>query len=186
MISLKKNSPQSGKICETRINHAKMKEDGACAVINDRDELKAPLSERSQEHAHPQNADDGTRASAYHQEKEVAAMKDSETTNCEAAETQDRFWFVLNVEERIAKIDFKLIEEAFGHLNISAEQEREIMTTLYLLMAGVVDFGFGLAPSQEVCGKLDAFHEVCGTDSQDVVRSDKDTLTETFNTYAAE
>lgn len=113
-------------------------------------------------------------------------MNESETTITDTAETQDRFWFVLNVEERIAKIDFALIEEAFGHLDISAEQEREIMTTLYLLMAGVVDFGFGLAPSQEVCGKLEAFHEVCGTDSQDVVRSDKDTLTETFNTYAAE
>lgn len=113
-------------------------------------------------------------------------MNESETTIIDTSETQDRFWFVLNVEERIAEIDLALIEEALGHLDISAEQERKILTTLYLLMAGVVDFGFGLAPSQEVCGKLEAFHEVCGTDSQDVARSDKDTLTETFNTCAAE
>ncbi|TYB83482.1 hypothetical protein [Maritimibacter fusiformis] len=186
MKRINKNSPETRRICEDRINYAKLKKDGAIAASEVRTEEQAPVSEVSHEHAHPLHADDGTRAPAYHQEKEDAAMNESETRVTDTAETQDRFWFVLNVEERIAKIDYALIGETFSHLNISAEQEREIMTTLYLLMAGVVDFGFGLAPSQEVCGKLEAFHEVCATDSPDVVRSDKDTLTETFNTCAAE
>ncbi len=62
-----------------------------------------------------------------------------------AEEIQHPFAVELNIEKYISQVeDFDLTEQ----------QKREFLETLWAIMISFVDLGFGIHPVQEVCGKL--------------------------------
>lgn len=174
------------EICEGRKQYVKLMIEGEISNATKCIIHGTPVSVPENDHAHPQNVDDGTRAPAYQPMKEVAAMTETVSALPEARATEDRPWFAVNIEERIAMIDFALIEEAFGDLEIPANEQMEFLKALYQLMVTAVDFGFGLTSTDEACGKLDPARKVSSTRPSAVVRSETDTLTDMFNTCADE
>lgn len=71
-------------------------------------------------------------------------------------------------------------------LGLSEEQERQIIETLAFFVLGFVDFGFGMHPAQQACGKLEvSLARMAGTDS-DGSRKKNQQLTSTFNKAASD
>lgn len=72
-----KNPPENRRICDDRINYAKLKVDGANAARNDRAQEKALVSRQSEQHAHLHNVDDSTHARTSPVGKEAGAMTET-------------------------------------------------------------------------------------------------------------
>ncbi|MEE4538260.1 MAG: hypothetical protein V2J51_07195 [Erythrobacter sp.] len=94
-----------------------------------------------------------------------------------ALETQARKVVTVDVEKYQAWLDDPALSD---------EQKEQIVQSLWEIILAFVDLGFGVSPLQDACGQLSEIEGSCGAQPQDVVRSDADTLSDTFNTFAGE
>ena len=52
------------------------------------------------------------------------------------------------------EMDFEKYASHIAEFDLTEEQQREFLETLWAILISFVDLGFGISPVQEVCGKL--------------------------------
>lgn len=189
MKGAKPKTLRTRRICGESINYARIKEDGAIAATEVRTEEKAPVSESSLKHAHPQHADDGTRAPAYHQEKEVAAMNEERIGGGldGAPLLAKALGIAFDAGQRPhATLDLERYRSMMDGYECSDEQKERIIMVLVSIALEFSDLGFGMSVHQLACGQVAESEGFCGGAEQDVLWSAASTLTEKFNKIAAE
>lgn len=93
----------------------------------------------SNENAHPNISDDGSRTPRTWVGKESAAMKDEFSSGY--------------VPKRVVEIDTAKYQKYLDDPALSDDQKEEIIEALWSIITAFVDLGFGVHPMQEVCGK---------------------------------
>lgn len=187
MESHDKETPQTRRICDDRINYAKLKEDGATAAINVREKLTAPVSECSRKIAHSPRADECRRAPARHQNMEVAEMEDMKTGHSfdGAPILAKALGMALEAHpKKTLKVDVARYEAFLDDPAMSQEDREQLLSALWQIVVCFVDLGYEVAPLQLACGEVAENEGFCGTGAQDVVSSEDHTLSDRFNQVA--
>lgn len=93
---------------------------------------------------------------------------------------------VLETEpKKIARFDVERYQAWLDDEELPDEQKQQLIEALWQIFVCVVDRGFGVSPLQDACGQLSETEGFCGHEPQDVVKSDAEILTGTFNAVAA-
>lgn len=66
-------------------------------------------------------------------------------------------------------IDWDLYQDFLEDTDLTDDQKREFIETLWSIMVSFVDLGFGIHPLQQACGQMD---EMCTADSSSVIESE--------------
>lgn len=96
------------------------------------------------------------------------------------------FGLSVDLEGKIANVD---LSKYRAMVDVPGASEEEIMALLqisYQLVEELVEYGWGRSPVQLVCGKVEEEAAQGSAGSDDVLRSQSSSLTEKFNTVAAE
>lgn len=184
-----KNSPKDRRICEERINYAKLKVDGANAASNDRDQDKAPVSRQSEQHAQLHIADDSMHARTSPNGKEAGAMTEfgNGTGPDDLPTLFETLGIVLEATPKpTAKLDIEMYQEWLDDLDATDEEKREVFEIFARIVFTIIDMGFGVAPLHVACGELAEAEGFCGRVDQDVVSSKAHTLSDAFNQIAVQ
>jgi hypothetical protein len=77
--------------------------------------------------------------------------------------------------------DLSKYETYLEGLNVTPEQKRELLAVLWKIMTAFADAGFGLEPSQLICGWIEESHARGADATADVVQSSHKPTSKSFN-----
>ena len=188
MTAKKDPSPQTRKICDQRINYAKMKNEmndlaqPLCAPSDIHStasvDQQEALSRADGNHPHPINSDEETRTPETLVGKESAIM---------TAEDWKALGFVFETgSNKALQIDMARYQSVLDKSGLSDDQKKEIILELWKIVIAFVDLGFKVSPLDLACGKLSIDHDQTGNQDSAMVRSQAETLTQKFNHLAAD
>jgi len=84
------------------------------------------------------------------------------------------------------KVDVETYQAWLDDPDLSDQQKEQIVEALWQIILCFVDLGFGISPLEDACGQLTEIEGACGAEPQDMLECGADTLTNEFNTVAAE
>lgn len=202
MTATLRKSPQSpmnhDKICDGRINYAKMKNEGGNCSQSVCDEQSAPssasidqseaLSRADGNNAHPNLSDEETCTSDPLVRKESAIMTDYDdigvVDTIELDQELDQAF--KNTSKKSVEIDIDKYQAYLDDPNLSDEERKELAILIWQIMMAFVDLGFGVHPVQQACGKTSETPDKTGNRDSSMLSSTPTTLSDKFNSIAAE
>lgn len=88
--------------------------------------------------------------------------------------------------QRAVEIDVEKYQAWLDDPDLTDDQKEQMITALWQIITAFVDLGFGVHPLQQACGKLTETEAERSADQEAMVSCKADTLTDTFNNFAAE
>ena len=81
-------------------------------------------------------------------------------------------------------VDLSKYAPLIEDLELSEDQQSELLQTLWSIMSAFADFGFGIEPTQLICGWIEQSRCEVTPDGSDAVESGQKPTTRTFNAVA--
>lgn len=183
MTSTTITKPQTRRICDERINCAKLEVE-AGDFLNPLRVEQAAASSASIDQSEAISGADEHRVHPGFSDEETCARKEDAIMKSEDWEALG-FSFEAG-SGKMLQIDTSKYQALFDDADLSDDQKEEIILELWKIIIPFVDLGFQVSPLELACGKLPIEHDDAGNQDSAMLKSDQPNLSETFNQFAAE
>ena len=175
-MSIYTKKPVSPRICEDSATHDRIKLEHTVSPV-----LAETPSGAIKPALHPHGAGEPICTPAGRAGKEDVAMKDESALESGWTDA-NLFGMAVKVPSCLADLDTAKYQEYINDPSLSDEQREEFIKVMWFIVNAFVDFGFGIHPAQEACGKpaekLDGQAKEDSNESKHIHQSVRDAFNE--------